>query len=367
MVNPIKNNKGAAIAVVVIAMAVLMILGTSVLNLGLSETKMSLLNEKDIQAEYIAKAGADIAAKYIADNPETNVTNLSDSLGKGNFDAVVTRPDSSTIKIVSTGTVDTSSKSVSLILKAMTYKDLFTGLRQTGVDALDLTAMNVEYMPGSVVNIEANVASLDQIQLSLADASDPNIVKSLNNNVPESFAIPDSAGYITELPIAVSGIKTFTGNYSLTTLTKVNGETLVFDTQGGNQYIIANTLSFTGTQGSVIIQGGGFVHLYIIDSGDIQNPISLNTDNPGTLFIYVSQGKSLTIAANGVINAYIYAPEATVEIQSALTTVKGALIGQIINRGNVNGAKGTFYYIPLPNNPSDNTIQFLYKKIMYLK
>ena len=367
MINPIKNDKGAALAVVVITMVVLMILGSSVLNLGLSETTMSLKNEKEIQAEYIAKAGADITAKYIANNPTTNITTRADTIGNGNFNAVITRPDSSTVKIVSTGTIDTSNQRVTLILNVASYKDLFAGLRQTGIDNLDLSAMDVSYQPGAVVNIEANVGSLDQIKLSTQDAADPNIKKSLNNNVPETFTVPNSAGYKTVVPIAVSGTKTFVGDYRLTTLSKVNGETLVFDTQGADQHIVVNTLSFTGTQGNVIVQGGGNVHLFIIDSGDIQNPISVNSANPGTLFIYVSEGKSLTISANGVINAYIYAPMATVEIQSALTTIKGSIIGQIINRGNVNGAKGTFYYVPLSNNPIENMIHFIYKKVMYLE
>lgn len=367
MINPLKNQRGAALAVVIIAMAVLMVLGSAVLGLGQSETTLSIKNEKDIQAEYIARAGADIAAKYISDDPDTSISILTDTLGEGSFSASIIRVDSSTVKIISTGTVGDSQKSVTLILERMTYRDLFTGMRQTGIDNLDLSAMNVEYEPGTTVAIEANVSSLDQITLSSEDSADPNIIKSLNNDIPQSVDIPDTTGFQTELPELVSGVRTLTGDYCIPLLAKANGETIIFDTQGSDMHIVVNTLAFTGSQGTVLIQGGGNVHVYIIDSGDIQNPVSINSSDPGNLFIYVMDGKSITISANGVINAYIYAPGATVEIQSDLTTVRGSIIGQIINRGNINGAKGTFYYDPLDNDPLDDPIKLNFKKVRYIK
>lgn len=365
MLNPLKNNKGAALATVIITMVVLMILGTAILNTAFFETKMSVEDENSVQAEYIAKSGADIAAKYISDNPTSATSSLTDNIGQGSYTASITWLSTSSVKIVSTGTVKGVTKTVTLLLGRKTYQDLFLGIRQTGTDSLDLSSMNVTYQPGCTVNIEANVDSLDQITLNATNSADPNIVKSINNNPPLHFTIPDSTGYNTALPISVSGTKTFIGNYRLTSLVKANGETLIFDTQGADQHIIVNTLSFSGSQGNVIVQGGGNVHLYIIDSGDIQTPIDVNSLSVGKLFLYVSDGKYLSISANGVVNAYIYAPNALVEIQSALTTVKGSIIGQIINRGNINGAKGTFYYIPLTDNPTDNPIEMDFKKIKY--
>lgn len=372
----INNNKGAALVAVVISMVVLMILGTASLQSGLADTTFSINNEKEIQAEYIAKSGAEITAKYISDYPTTTLTSFSDTLGTGNYYAVVTKPSSSSIKIMSTGTVGSFSKNVSLILSGSTYQTLFTGIRQTGTDDLNLSAMDVDYAPGSTVSIEANVATLNQITLSTKngdnDSTDPNIKRALNNNEPFPFVLPNIAGFQTSVPALVSGTRTFTGNYYLDTLSKVNNQTLIFNTQGGEQHIIVNSLSLIGSKAadgssnSVIIQGGGNVHIYILVSGDIQTPVKVNTSNLGTMFIYVSDGKTLSLNANDTINAYIYAPKATVSIQSG-TTINGAIIGEIINRGNVNGANGTLYYVPLANNPGDTAISPSYKKTVYLK
>ncbi len=371
MLQVIKNNKGAALVAVVISIVVLMILGTASLQSGLADTTFSINNEKEIQAEFIAKSGAEITAKYIFDNPTTTLTSFNDTVGMGNYYAIVTKPSSSSLKIVSTGTVGSFSKKVSLVLSGSTYQNLFTGIRQTGTDDLDLSAMNIEHGSGVDVSVEANVATLGQITLSASDAADPNIKKALNTDLPQPFILPNTAGYQTTVPALVSGTRTFIGNYDFTTtpmtLATSNNESFVFDTQGHDQHIIVNTMSFKGPDATITIQGGGNVHLYVLDWGEIQNPINVNMANPGTLFIYIANGKSLAISANGAINAYIYAPEATVEIQSAQTIINGAIIGEIINRGNVNGAKGTLYYVPLANNPGDTAISPSYKKTMYLK
>ena len=126
MANPLKNNRGAALAAVLIAMIVLTLLGAAVLKLGYSEATTSIVNEKDNQAEYIAKSGAEIAAKYISDNQNSSVTSLSDNLGEGSFYAAISWLNSTTVRIDSAGTVDSSTKSVSLVLTKMSYSDLFT-------------------------------------------------------------------------------------------------------------------------------------------------------------------------------------------------------------------------------------------------
>ena len=367
----LKNEKGAALAYIVLTMMVLMIFGTATLSVSLSENQYSFKNEKDTQADYVAKAGADITAKYIIDNPTETTTGLNGTIGDGTYTTVVTYPTPTTVKIVSTGVVGSSTAKVTLMLSGITYQSLFSGIQQTGEDALDLGAMDISYEDGSSVLIQANVTSLDQITLSNDNTADPNIITALNNTIPPPFTIPNSAGYQTTIPPEIENIFTYAGNYRLDTLSKANGQTIIFDTQGQDQHIIVNTLALTGPQGAtddldaIIVQGGGNVHLYILDAGQISTPVEVNTTDPGTLFIYVAEGKTLSIDSNGAINGYIYAPEATVEIQSDKTTVVGSIVGQIINRGNVNGAKGNFHFVPLENAPDEPAIQSGYSKTSY--
>ena len=54
-----KKNKGSALLVVIMVMAVMTILGVSILNISLSQTKQAANEEKRIQAHYLARSGAE--------------------------------------------------------------------------------------------------------------------------------------------------------------------------------------------------------------------------------------------------------------------------------------------------------------------
>ena len=140
---------------------------------------------------------------------------------------------------------------------------------------------------------------------------------------------------------------------------------MIFDTQGSDQHIVVNSLDISGPHGELEISGGGAVHLYVTGSANIQTPVMVNTSNPARLFIYVAPYQTISLSANGNVNAYIYAPKATVEIQSSQTLIIGSIIGNIINRGNTNGAHGNFHYSPLSQDPDDTPIN-VFKKSLYL-
>jgi len=95
------NNEGATLIVVLLVMVVSMILMTSLLSLSLSDTVMAVNQEKNLQAEYIAKAGVDIVAHDIISNPV---------IGEGSFSAQV-RMEGNEIVVESEGVVDDSSQS----------------------------------------------------------------------------------------------------------------------------------------------------------------------------------------------------------------------------------------------------------------
>lgn len=70
-------------------MAVLTILGSALLSLSLSETKLSVNQGKQLQARNIAQAGLDTVSKYIIDDPTkavdgTQITSDS-SISGGSF------------------------------------------------------------------------------------------------------------------------------------------------------------------------------------------------------------------------------------------------------------------------------------------
>jgi hypothetical protein len=74
----IKEEEGGALVLVLITMTVLFILGTTLLKISLSDNKFAILQEKNLKAYYIARAGAEATADYIKDNEHSfeDINNL---------------------------------------------------------------------------------------------------------------------------------------------------------------------------------------------------------------------------------------------------------------------------------------------------
>lgn len=360
----LKNENGVALFTVVLAMAVSIILGSAVLSFALSDTRLATNQEHHLQAEYIARAGADAAAQYVQKYPSSFPSDgfpdrtVGDSLGEGSFSAVI-KPSSGAVLITSTGTVSGTTAIVNLKLSKESYSSLFNGVRQTAPDTeLDLSALAISY-EGSQVMIEGHVEDPEtDIKLSTNNpnnAGDTNITKAANYDPPGTIVLPLNYTSFTGTAESVGQITTITGDVYLHSLTKGNNETIVFDTQGRTQTVVVDTLDFGGSHGTVDIINGGVVQLYIRNSGSIDNPVNVNSDgttkDPAQLFIYVCDGKTLSLQSGCQLSAYIAAPNATIELQSDHTTVNGAMVGNIIQRNDSgNGPHGEFHYVPLPES-----------------
>lgn len=104
-------------------MAVSVILGTAVLSFALSDTRLAENQEHHLQAEYIARAGADAAAQYVQNHPSEFPTGgfidrtfTDPSLGEGSFSATISHPFQGGVLVTSTGTAAGASATVTLSL-----------------------------------------------------------------------------------------------------------------------------------------------------------------------------------------------------------------------------------------------------------
>jgi hypothetical protein len=70
MIYKIKNNRGAALIMVLIAIVALSIIGTVILSLMVGETKQVVNQEQFIKSHYAARSGADSMAAYWIENPQ---------------------------------------------------------------------------------------------------------------------------------------------------------------------------------------------------------------------------------------------------------------------------------------------------------
>ena len=363
-IKTIKNTNGIALALVIMVMAVTTIFGATVLTLMLSDMNLAENQEYQLQAEYIARAGAEAAGKYVQDHPSSYPPNGFSSqtftgvLGEGSFSAQISRPAQDNVLISSVGTVNGVTQTVYLHLLKQSYNSTFSGVRQTAQETvLKLGALAIYHDAGVAVSIEGNVINPEtDIILSSSNpsnASDPNIIRSANYDFAGDLVLPSDyeENLIDQADIKTGDITTITGDTYLETLTKGNNETIIFDTQGDIQTVVDDDLDFGGSQGTVDIIGDGTVHLYIINSASLDNPMNMNGGLPSQLFIYVNDGATLSLQSNCELAAYIYAPNATIEIQSSQTTIYGAMVGNILQRVNyTQGPLGEFHYVPLTDN-----------------
>jgi hypothetical protein len=363
-----KSNSGATLIVVLLVMVVSIILMTSLLSLSLSDTILAVNQEKNLQAEYIAKAGADIVSHDVLSNPEVYSSynlpkTISDTvIGEGSFSAEI-RMEGNDIIVETEGVVDDSSQAVLLNLGKASFKDIFRGIQQTGEDDLDIDSLDITYEDDSTVHIEANVSDLNDIILSSNQENDPNIIPDINNESPGYIVIPTHGASEGD----ISGTTTISGNHYYNLIeTGGNKEIITFDTQGVEQTIIADEVSFTNPKSEVKIIGGGVLHLYILDKGEILSGIDVNENDPTLFFIYLKDGANLDLQAGGTATMYVFGPEATIQMNSDKTMIKGAIIGEILQKNeggtNNNGPHGKFHFIPLPNDYTSPSIVKYEKK-----
>lgn len=141
-----KSHKGSALVLVLIVMLVLSILSIALLNISLADTKHAVRGEKNIQAHFIARSGANLGLKILeqkllaetwldmatvennmniyigtlhTSNPEI-FSIKENTVVQGNFTIQYEDIDANTLKIISTGTlpgINPVSQTVSITVK----------------------------------------------------------------------------------------------------------------------------------------------------------------------------------------------------------------------------------------------------------
>lgn len=328
----IKNEEGSALVYIIIVMVVMSILGTAALNASLSNTKFSIRDEQSVNAYYIAKAGIDAVSKTFKENPDSiksmigNATGITGNFADGSYVVKIT-PITKGIKLVSTGKINGTTITETLAL---------------GMNDLTMAAGifdNVIYNDSSSV-------------LDLSSMSNDTLVGDIKSRGPINMfsghsysAIPNSGADYSAVVIPSLTAKTITGstitsngNYGDVTVAKNNK--LVLDASAGPLTIVMKNLVCNGaieikTNGS----GVGIVYLFIENSfflgqnnnsGDTNGLINANSGAVVSNLSVFIQGDSNSSTTDfeikgGVINAYIYAPDANVKLHNK-AQLTGALI-----------------------------------------
>ena len=329
----LREQKGIALPLVLITMIVLGLLGTVVLQFGTTDAKQTARDVHSTQAYYAARAGADAMAEHLIKNPNeivsiANKTSPSQmaagELTTGQtFEVDVFGDPDAGVTIMATGESNGVIRRVGLELARMDAAAVFEDVIYTYAD-LDVSQMKT---------IEGDVTSAGDIITSpdYDGTATPDTWRYYPSpDVPEN--LPTHPVYGLNLSIDNHYTATINDNYYFSSISMQPQGKLVFETTGDEvlQVVIDQFL----TRGNVLIDtsAGGRVELFITGSADIQTPLVVNSGDPNDLVIYLADGAKFNMIANGTTHAYIYGPYAEVAIQSAHSTVLGAIVADLVVR-----------------------------------
>ncbi|MGI6142070.1 MAG: pilus assembly PilX family protein [Caldicoprobacterales bacterium] len=328
----IKNNRGSALVTAVIVMLVMSILGVTLLQLSLAQTRHSIRDKNRMQAYYLARSGVEATIAWMMD-PHNNGsaligkssadTQLTGSDVDGTFNVEVIGDASETLLIKGTGLVNNvSATAVMAVKKAASDVPVFedtiyadTIVTLTGNTTIDGTvSAGVEVIQKGNTTITGGDPQIKQRTLPLPIfPSDPLSAsdKAFNNS------------YELDLTTEPNQTKTFKdlelkgGNSKLTIKTGGPGNTV---------NLVVNNLNLSN--GEVVLSGSGRLNIFV--KSQVTLDVDVNHDhNPMQLILFVGDGTSpsfIHYSGNSNFNGLIYAPDAVYS-----HTGNGQITGAVIS------------------------------------
>ncbi|WP_409227554.1 hypothetical protein [Gudongella sp. SC589] len=372
MKKTVKNRNGMALPLVIMVILVTMILGVSLLSIGLADTKFTMAQENKIQANYLARAGVDDIADYIIENkalpvvdPDEEITFTKGSYIITNLEEIAgSNPKDSVFVIEATSTVQSATSDVKLTMSFDNPSDLFDKAIYT-FDDLDISKMN---------SVQGDIASAGSVILKENKDNFDTNQYTVESNASfdygySQFPITMPGTYQTSYTATLSATATISSDGNYNSITVPNNTTLTFFTGGENDVLEIGIHRFsTGNSGVVQVTGEGILKLYVgelLESKgsfyvedtaeleiygyqdstiDFQTPLLVENSDPNKTRLYLDEGCELILQANGTFHFYVHGPEATISMQSAQTTVYGAIVGNIYKGSNVSQAMGSVIY-----------------------
>lgn len=350
----LKNEKGLALPTVLMVMLVMTLLGTALWHYSMNGIQQASRNQKKMQAYYIARAGADAIAQHIIERPQaalqlqtaTSPSNLATrNVGDGYFEAYVRLDpaNANIVQVISRGFSDngsdnaTSQVTLNVLRQQSNIQVFHQAVAQTSNQTLDLTKMSVIGDVSSAGSIETN---------------------------PRRFAgttYPDtSTSYpAATLPVLPAGTVTVSGNdtivqpnYSYLNITSGSNGDIIFNTgvAGTTSQVIVHTLD---AGRNIILNGNGKLELFVTSSAVVQTGSKRTVNRAGNesnLVVYLMDNTSLTLKANVEFYGYIYGPNATLNMQSGLTTISGGIVVGSLRKSDGTGVPiGNIIHVPPPS------------------
>lgn len=400
----LNNQKGMALASVLLVLAVGSILVVGMIAVSVSENRQAGYQTSSMKAYYIARAGADSMVRrlitmdkdYWNDFDTQQETDPTD-FGGGSV-AVSVHRTGDDFAVAATGTYRGIERDVKAVLKynpnssldyAIYSKDPMVNLQmkncvgsigsggtidfktpsyesQFSDQAQENVVFNPEFTDYSFAGVQADLTtdttggkptiSTDSTLFSAKVKSSDWVVDTTNADFDKQ---EDSDHAITMVQ------DTSSDPWMILWLTKdsvINGD---LDVTGDHNLLIVVEESLT-INGSILLSGTGNVEIHVIDGSDAADDLVMDSphvsvgdpNDVGRVVTYLTDGSQMDLSINGTYYGCVIGPEATVSMKNGNTEFYGSLYSRVVTIS----ANPSIYYT-LPDDPSTirlETIQFAY-------
>lgn len=333
----LKNNSGAAMILAMIVLIVMVLLGTALWQYSTTDTLHTSIDEKRMQAHYIARSAAESVAEYIIKEP-SKVSDLiakqpgTGIIGNGSFKVSITDVGSQKLDIQAVGTVNGVEQKVTLRIAR-------TSTPVGGTFKHAIFAMNSININGNAYVVNGDIGSNGNINAMNLNTNVHGVVTP-NINPPinyKRFSIPDTESFPdTIVNIDTNRDVTVSNNMQYGSINMKGRSTLIFDARTKDLYIKVG--SYLG--GNIKIIGTHIVYMYVdsfrLEGNDQINP---DTERSAGQFILVANDENsvITLATGGnpLFKGVIYAPNSTVNYNGNPEVTGAIIAGNFTGSGSI--------------------------------
>lgn len=307
IIKRIKNNRGSMLAMILIFTVVLTILGTSILQISLANTRNVIRQESSLQAYFIAQSGANALAHHISTDPSADIPRMISS-----------GPATPLNVLNGELTIDVTKVGDSLVISAVgevreTEKEVKVIMKKSAGNLFDFTVL-----ANNNIQIDNHVNVIGSVGTNATSSS----VSTSPNASPQAAYVETEVGVVIP-PIVVPSTfhQTITNKITNDYVLNVSGETKVHLEQGVG---LSNKKTFKVT-------GSGVLHLYLSNGWTSANHSAFISDPNVTVFVYVIDGSDVYIRSHE-FRGIIYAPNSSVTFHNASGSAHGGrnFLGSII-------------------------------------
>lgn len=348
----LKNEDGYGLVLVIILLTVTIVLIMSLMQTTINEFKFVKYEEKELQAYYIAKSGANIVGTAIEESLVSSEEIIDKSsfpteLGNGNFEVNVTKTGN-VIKINSTGTVDDVSTTVllELIEKGSNFDMAlfslgninFNGQRINGDIGTNLVGQNSIKIDYGKLNGDAYIGPGGDPEEAVSIPKWNNINGEKRNlDSVREYILPDYPNFPEQMD-SLNGTYTagwwpspphLLNNNLWKDTVNVTSE-LIVDVYDEDIIVGVNSLSVTGS-GKITVNryGDGKLIFYVKNDFQINGSGSINKNGDvDDVIMYYSGDNQLNPSGSTKFVGSVYAENSDIGISGS-----GGIIGHIVTGG----------------------------------